>query len=155
MEPLRGIFLQAVPHNSFQAGWNVARGFGKLGHFFLQNGAHGVGGGFAVESPLAGDHLVQNCAEGKDIRALVGGLTSHLLRGHVTDRAHDQPRLVTAWRVGASAPPEDSGMISLARPKSRIFTRPSLVMNRFSGFRSRCTMPFSCAAASPRATCNA
>ena len=40
---------------------------------------------------------------------------------------------------------------SFARPKSRIFTRPSLVKNRFSGFRSRWMMPFSCAAARPLA----
>ena len=37
----------------------------------------------------------------------------------------------------------------LANPKSRIFTRPSLVMKMFSGFRSRCTIPFSCAAPRP------
>jgi hypothetical protein len=30
-----------------------------------------------------------------------------------------------------------SGRISLARPKSRIFRRPSFVMKMFSGFRSR------------------
>ena len=36
-------------------------------------------------------------------------------------------------------------------PKSRILTRPSLVMNRLSGFRSRWTMPLSCAAARPSA----
>jgi hypothetical protein len=38
---------------------------------------------------------------------------------------------------------------TFASPKSRILTRPDLVTNRFSGFRSRWTMPFSCAAASP------
>ena len=48
-----------------------------------------------------------------------------------------------------------SGRVSFARPKSRIFTRPSLVTNRFSGFRSRWTMPLSCAAARPLATCTA
>src|SRR5271155_5272429 len=42
-----------------------------------------------------------------------------------------------------------SGRTSLARPKSKTLTRPSRVINTFSGFRSRCTIPFSCAAASP------
>ena len=42
-----------------------------------------------------------------------------------------------------------SACVSLARPKSRILTRPSFVTKTFSGFRSRWTMPFSCAAASP------
>jgi hypothetical protein len=31
--------------------------------------------------------------------------------------------------------------VSLARPKSRIFTLPSVVRKRFSGLRSRWTMP--------------
>ena len=39
----------------------------------------------------------------------------------------------------------------LARPKSRIFARPSFVRTTFSGLRSRWTMPLSCAAARPRA----
>ena len=37
----------------------------------------------------------------------------------------------------------------MARPKSRILTRPSFVKKMFSGFRSRWTIPFSCAAARP------
>jgi len=36
-----------------------------------------------------------------------------------------------------------------ARPKSRIFSRPSRVRRRFPGFRSRCTIPCWCAAARP------
>ncbi len=42
-----------------------------------------------------------------------------------------------------------SKCVSFARPKSRIFTRPSLVTKMFSGFRSRWTIPFPCAAARP------
>ena len=42
---------------------------------------------------------------------------------------------------------------SLARPKSRIFTRPSEVMKMFSGLRSRWMIPFSCATASAEAIC--
>ena len=38
---------------------------------------------------------------------------------------------------------------NFANPKSRIFTRSSVVMKTFSGFRSRWTMPFSCAACRP------
>ena len=34
---------------------------------------------------------------------------------------------------------------SLARPKSRIFTWPAVVMMMFAGLRSRCTMPAACA----------
>ena len=46
-----------------------------------------------------------------------------------------------------------SGFVSLANPKSRILTCPSWVMKRFSGFRSRWTIPLACAAAKPREIC--
>ena len=53
--------------------------------------------------------------------------------------------------VAVSLPGDDvAGCDSLAIPKSRIFTRRFAVTKRFSGFRSRCTMPLSCAAARPR-----
>lgn len=41
--------------------------------------------------------------------------------------------------------------LSFARPKSRIFGRPSRVTKTFSGFRSRWTIPFSWAAERPSA----
>ncbi len=40
-------------------------------------------------------------------------------------------------------------------PKSRTFTGPPAVTNRFSGFKSRWTIPTSCATARPRAACTA
>ena len=39
--------------------------------------------------------------------------------------------------------------VALAMPKSAIFTRPSDVTIRFSGLRSRCTIPCCSACASP------
>ena len=44
--------------------------------------------------------------------------------------------------LGAVAVPSTSN----ARPKSRIFTRPSRARKMFSGLRSRCTIPRWCAA---------
>ena len=41
--------------------------------------------------------------------------------------------------------------VAFARPKSRTFTTPSGVILIFAGFRSRWTMPFSCAASSASA----
>ena len=41
--------------------------------------------------------------------------------------------------------------VSLARPKSRILTKPSFETMTFSGFRSRWTMPAAWALASPSA----
>ena len=45
--------------------------------------------------------------------------------------------------------------IALARPKSSTFTAPSGVSLMFAGFRSRWTIPFSCAASSASAICRA
>src|SRR6266566_7406521 len=60
------------------------------------------------------------------------------------------PGSVCEAGVAASDGTVPSGWVSLAKPKSRIFTRPSRVTKIFSGFRSRWTIPFSCAAARPR-----
>src|SRR6266481_1522502 len=49
--------------------------------------------------------------------------------------------------VMASALSSSSGCLSLASPKSRILMWPPSVMNKFSGLRSRCTIPFAWAAA--------
>ncbi len=46
-----------------------------------------------------------------------------------------------------------SGDIALARPKSSTLTLPSGVIFTFAGFRSRWTMPFSCASASASEIC--
>ena len=43
-----------------------------------------------MKGPFAGEHLVQDCAESKNIRPRIGRLASHLLRRHVTGSAHDQ-----------------------------------------------------------------
>jgi hypothetical protein len=45
--------------------------------------------------------------------------------------------------------------MDFARPKSRIFARPSGVSMMLSGFKSRCAIPAACAAASPSAICTA
>jgi hypothetical protein len=67
------------------------------------------------------------------------------------------PGSVPPDTVGAidTSPDASGGPVSLARPKSRIFTKPSGVTIRFSGFRSRCTIPAAWAFASPSATCAA
>jgi hypothetical protein len=62
--------------------------------------------------------------------------------------AGTEPRLVVL-RVARDA----VGLAGQAEVED--LTRPSRVTKMFSGFRSRCTMPLSCAAARPRATCTA
>ena len=55
--------------------------------------------------------------------------------------------------VGSREPSSlpDPVVDSFARPKSRILTSPSFVTITFSGFKSRCTIPASCARARPSA----
>ena len=78
----------------------------------------------------------------------------HLLRGHVHGGPETTPGLVVCGSPLPSLPAR-AGRVSLARPKSRIFTRPSVVRKRFSGLRSRWTIPLRCAAARPCAVCTA
>ena len=68
----------------------------------------------------------------------------------------------TSLMVPASDPPRDRRAIGLARPKSSTFARTSLdrpssapCRTMLAGFRSRWTMPFSCAASSASAICRA
>ncbi len=62
------------------------------------------------------------------------------------------PSLVCA--IVSSVPAPDKSA-TFARPKSRILMRPLRVTITLAGFRSRWTMPFSCAAASPSASSSA
>ena len=79
---------------------------------------------------------------------MVDVLGADLLRRHVCGRADDDTGRRIARGVTADVP-TSAGAAGFAIPKSRIFTRPSRVMKMFSGFRSRWTIPRSCAAASP------
>jgi hypothetical protein len=58
----------------------------------------------------------------------------------------------SALRVGSSSEEESrDAALNFARPKSRILGEPDAVKATFSGLTSRCTTPFSWAAASPSA----
>ena len=106
-----------------------------------------------LEGPPAGQHLVEHAPKEKMSERWSSGLAADLLGRHVADRADHGARRACPRLVCAASPvaPDPSGPMRLARPKSRILTRPSLVTKMFSGFRSRWTMPLSCAAARPRA----
>ena len=76
-----------------------------------------------------------------------------LLRRHVGRRAHHDAERGAARRMSASASAGSVGWIAFAMPKSSTFTtsRRTGAVIMFAGFRSRWTMPFSCAAASASA----
>ena len=91
-------------------------------------------------------------------------LAPRLLGRHVGRRAEDHAHLVpaaVAWRaavnvgefMASAVALTPSGASALARPKSRTFTVPSARTLMLAGFRSRWTMPCSCAASRASAIC--
>ena len=59
----------------------------------LEHAGQGVAGGLALEESLAGEHFVEQYAEGPDIRALVDRLSTRLLWRHIGSGAHDRAGL--------------------------------------------------------------
>ena len=109
---------------------------------------------FAFERPPARQHLVENRPEREDVRPcdrrerpltcsgdMYPTVPSRVPAAVIAEAVSTADRAVSGSRTGRS----------FARPKSRIFTRPSSVTKTFSGFRSRWTIPLSWAAARPRA----
>ncbi len=61
----------------------------RRNRFFVHNFVNDGGDVLSREGLLAGDHLVEHDAQGKDVAAPVDGAAFHLFRGHVAGRAHD------------------------------------------------------------------
>ena len=103
----------------------------------VQNGGQRLRRRGPMECPCAGQHFIEDGSEGEDVGAMIDGLATHLLGGHVTGIPITSPGSVL--RVSVDALLSGSGWvcINFASPKSRILTRPSLVTKRFSGLRSR------------------
>jgi hypothetical protein len=89
LETFGRILFEAVTHDALERGRNIAIGLGELGRIILEDGAHGVGGGITVKGAFAGEHLVEDGAEGEDVGARIGGLAADLFGRHMADRAHD------------------------------------------------------------------
>ena len=99
--------------------------------------------GRSLERAPARRHLVEDRAERELVRSEVHRLAARLLGRHVADGAQDRSSFGAPSHRQLLVPREPSKArgTSLARPKSRILTNPSRVTIRFSGLRSRCTMP--------------
>ena len=93
--------------------------------------------------------------------ARVDRLAARLLRRHVRGGAENDARLRHRRRgerrrlVDVGRPTPASAADAFARPKSSTLTVPSSRTLMFAGFRSRWTMPCSCAASSASAICRA
>jgi hypothetical protein len=148
-----GCFSRHRPTMRASAGGTCSAG-SISGRLRAQDGRHHVGRRLAGERPAAGQHLVEHHAEREDVGPVIRGHAAHLLGRHVAERAEHHPgqrlrRRARPWEAPTSAERTGSACVSFARPKSRIFTRPSAATKTLSGFRSRCTIPLSCAADRP------
>ena len=63
---------------------------GQLRHVLLQDRRDRVAGGVPLERLLAGQKLIEDRAEGKNVGAVIDRQTPNLLGGHVAHRAHDR-----------------------------------------------------------------
>ncbi len=89
LEAFWWILLETMADDPVEGGWkrmSVAR---QLRRLFAQDRGHRLRAGFSLERAAPREHLVEDGAECEDVRAVVGGLAAHLLRGHVARRAHD------------------------------------------------------------------
>ena len=93
-------------------------------------------------------HLVQDGAQREDVGPVVDRLARAPARATCSPSSRRPPGVVAGAMVSARSRFAPGWRIR-ARPKSRIVTRPSALTNRLAGLMSRCTIPRSCAAASP------
>ena len=152
LEALLGVLFETVGDDPLEGRGQAAVRLGEIGRILLEDRVHRLHGRGAAERAPARQHLVEDGAEGEDVGAMVHGLGPAPARATCSRPCPaPRPRRSRAPRSATGSASPLSACVSFARPKSRIFTWPSFVTNTFSGFRSRWTMPFSWAAASPRA----
>ena len=96
LKPLLTFLLEAVQDDPVELGGKKrADGRGRRRRV-VENGGHRVRGGFSPEGSLAGEHLVEDRPEGKDVRPWIGSKAPHLLRRHIAHRSQHGPRLGVA-----------------------------------------------------------
>ena len=152
VEPVFGLLLQAVAQNPLDRGSEPARRLRELRRVLLRDRGHRLGRRVAAEGPFARRASRRRSSRGKRCPS-AGPRASRAPARATCSPPSPSPYPVPSPSASATASPSAAADAALARPKSRIFTRPSDVTKRFSGFRSRWTIPFSCAAASPCAIC--
>ena len=86
-EALLGVLLQAAPRDPLQR-FVRAR---ERRRPFLEHRGQDLGPRLALEGTAPAQHLVEQAAEGENVRAGVGRPPSHLFGRHVAGSAHDDP----------------------------------------------------------------
>ena len=93
LEAFVRIFLQTVPDHAVERAGNAHVHLKKVGRIVFENRIERLDRRLAAKRRNAGQHLVQNHAEGEDVRAVVAAAAAHLFRRHVADRSHEPPGL--------------------------------------------------------------
>ena len=141
LETILRLLLQAMPDETVERGGDlgVRR---KLGRLFGQDRVQRPDRRVLLESTAAGQQLVEDGAQREEVRT--GSAASpRTCSGDMYPAVPiTVPGSVSASPSRSLRSPSGPARSSRARPKSRIFTIPSFVRNRFSGLRSRWTIPF-------------
>ena len=156
-EALRRLLLQAAPHHALERRRHARHRRRQVGRVRVQDRRHRVGG--RCRAGTARAPTAARRARSRTRRCRRGGRTA----GRAPARAPCSPPCPRSRPCSVDGASVDrrrlrrfgSGRVSFAIPKSRILTCPSFVTKTLAGFRSRWTIPFSCAAARPRAICTA
>ena len=90
-EAAPGVFFEAAAEQAADAGGGVGRECGEVG-FALDDGGEGVDHAVATKGGAAGEHLVEDAAEGPDVGALIDWLAAGLFGAHVRGGAEDHVR---------------------------------------------------------------
>ena len=93
LEAFVGIFLQAMPDYAVEHAGNAHVQLEEIGRIILEDGVERFDRRLSAKRRNAGQHLVQDHAEGEDVGAVVATAAAHLLRRHVAHRSHEPPGL--------------------------------------------------------------
>ena len=89
LEARLGTFFETAVDRALEIHRHRGAGGRELRRLLLEDGGDDLGAGVAAEGAVARGHLVDDAAEGEDVRSGVGGLALDLLGGHVAGGAHD------------------------------------------------------------------
>ena len=141
LKAILGPLLEAMPHDRLERRRDGGRVASEIQRFLAEDRRHRLGRRLAVKGALCRSPSRTARSRSKKCRTVdrpagrapARATCSRPCRGPCRDRSGaGRSRQLLAQTLEPTA---------RARPKSRIFTRPSAQTKTFSGFRSRCAMP--------------
>ena len=79
MESLLRTLFETAVDNPLHGGWRQRHELRNTWRFFVQDGGHRFRGGRFLKRALSREHFVENRAESKNVRAMIGRFSPHLL----------------------------------------------------------------------------